>query len=61
MEKQFYTQNNIGSVKYTISYHDGKSTHTDGSLFFGILLFNNKKKFEDKIKELKNKGYKATN
>ena len=61
MKKQFYTQNNIGTAKYTISYHDGESTYKDGSPFFGILLFSSKKKFESKIKELKNQGYKATN
>ena len=61
MQKQFYPQNTIGTAKYTISFHDGESTHKDGSPFFGILCFKNKQKFNAKIKELKNQGYKATN
>jgi hypothetical protein len=56
--KQYYTQDNIGSAKYTISYHDGVSMNKDGSPFFGIHLFNNKVKFNKKTKALEKEGYK---
>ena len=56
--KNFYTQNNIGRAKYTISYHNGVSTHSDGSPFYGIMIFSNKKKFNQRIKELLKDGYK---
>lgn len=61
MKKQFYTQNNIGKAKYTISYYDGEATHNDGSPFFGIIIFSNKVKFNSAIKELKSEGYTQTN
>jgi hypothetical protein len=57
MTKQFRTQLNIGRVKYTISDHDGISTHKDGSPFFGIYCFSNKKKFQAKIKKLLSENY----
>jgi hypothetical protein len=56
-KKTFYQQDNIGTAKYTISYHDGVDTHKDGSPFFGIKTFSNKEKLESFIKELKKKGY----
>jgi hypothetical protein len=59
--KTFYTQNNIGKAKYTISYHDGISKHNDGSNFFGIAIFSNKKKFEERKNQMLNDGYTQTN
>jgi len=53
----FYTQDNIGSVKYTVSFHDGESTHADGSPFFDIRLFKNKRKRAKFVKSLRDKGY----
>ncbi len=57
-KKEFYTRGNVGSSKYTINVKDGKKTHPDGSEFFGIEIFKNKKKYEARIKELINQGYK---
>jgi hypothetical protein len=59
--KRFNTMNNIGRVKYVVNYHNGIDKHNDGSDFFGICTFKNKKKFEAKIKELKNDEYIQTN
>jgi len=59
--KTFYTQNNIGCAKYTISSHNGIDTHKDGSPFFGIHTFSNKKKFEAKQRELIASGYRYSN
>lgn len=59
--KRFNTMYNIGKVKYVINYHNGIDKHNDGSDFFGIYTFHNKRKFEAKIKALKNDGYIQTN
>lgn len=53
----FYTQDNIGSTKYVVNYHDGKKTHNDGSPFFDMATFKNKKKRDAFCHELKQKGY----
>ena len=57
MKKTFYVQNGIGKAKYCLSYHDGVSTHKDGSPFFALAIFKNKKKLNEKIKELRLNGY----
>lgn len=56
-KKMYRSQDNIGSSKYSVSFHNGKSTHNDGSPFFDIRLFKNKKKRDAFIAELKSKGY----
>jgi hypothetical protein len=61
MQKTYYQQDNIGRVKYTISYHNGKDTHKDGSPFFGIKLFSNKQKVKEFEKQLLLKGYQYKN
>lgn len=55
--KRFYVQYNVGTVKYLVNYHDGIKKHSDGSDFFDISLFNNKKKLAKFIRNLKNNGY----
>jgi hypothetical protein len=55
--KTYYTTDNVGKAKYTVSYHDGKQFHTDKSPFYGIKTFKNKKKKETFIKELIGDGY----
>lgn len=57
MPKVYYTQANLWRVKYTISYHDGHSKHPDGSPFYGIMLFKNKKLFNQAINRLVSEGY----
>ena len=54
--KTFYTQDNIGKAKYTVSFTDG-SKHKDGSDFFAIAIFKNKKKYKAFIDNLKKQGY----
>lgn len=54
----YYIQYNIGRAKYTISSWNGKDTHKDGSPFYGIDIFKNKKKFQAKERELIKQGYK---
>ena len=55
--KTYNLQYGIGSTKYVINFHDGVKTYPDGSLFFDIALFKNKKKFQTHINELENDGY----
>ena len=55
--KTFYQQHGIGKCKYTVSHHDGIQTHKDGSPFFGIAIFKNKKKLAAYMKSLKADGY----
>ena len=48
---------NVGKAKYVINFHNGVDTHKDGSPFFGIQTFSNKKKFEKAEKALLADGY----
>ena len=56
-QKVYYHTSNIGKAKYVINYHDGVSTHKDGSPFFDIHISSNKKKRDDFEKELLKQGY----
>jgi len=58
MKKYYYRTDNIGKAKYTVSSHDGIQTHKDGSPFYGIAIFKNKKKLAEHIKQLEADGYK---
>ena len=55
--KTFYQRDNVGKAKYTINFHDGVSTHKDGSDFFGIAIFKNKLKLKAFVKGLLSTGY----
>jgi hypothetical protein len=54
---KYVIQYNIGKAKYCISFHDGIQKHKDGSDFYGIKIFSNKKKFEREIKTMEKQGY----
>jgi hypothetical protein len=58
--KTFYEMERVGSTRYTVSHHDGVQTHPDGSPFFGIALFSNKRKKERFVRDLRQKGYSET-
>jgi hypothetical protein len=60
MQKVFNTMHNVGKAKYVIKYHDGEKTHKDGSPFFDISIFKNKRLFEKEQKDLIKQGYKQT-
>lgn len=55
--KLFNIMYNVGRAKYVINTHDGVQTYPDGSTFFGIEIFKNKKVFEKRQKELTKEGY----
>ena len=57
VERVYNTMTNVGSSKYVVNYHDGESTHRDGSPFYGIATFSSKKKMEKFITGLIKKGY----
>lgn len=49
---KIYVSQNIGKCKYVVNYHDGIKTHKDGSPFYDIKIFKNKKKMNDFITKL---------
>lgn len=55
--KIFNTNYNIGKAKYVINTHDGVKKHNDGSMFFDIHIFKNKKDFLRCQKELEADGF----
>lgn len=55
--KKFIRQDNIGTARYTVSYHDGIDKHDDGSEFWGIRLFGNKVELKKYIDSLLKQGY----
>jgi hypothetical protein len=57
-KKTFYQQDGIGKAKYTVSSHDGKTTHKDGSAFFDIKIFKNIKSLDAYKMQLSKAGYK---
>lgn len=58
MNKVYYVMQNVGTVKYLLNFHDGVKTHKDGSPFFDIATFKNKKLLNNRVKELHKEGYK---
>ena len=56
-KKRFRQRHGIGRAKYTVSSHDGKSKHKDGSDFFDINIFKNKKDLNNYMNDLRRKGY----
>ena len=55
--KQYYLMYNVGRAKYVLKTQDGVKTHQDGSRFWDIDIFKNKRKLNKVISELKKQGY----
>lgn len=55
--KTFYTQYKIGKAKYVLNFHDGIKKHADGSNFFDIAIFKNKKDLAVATNGLLNNGF----
>lgn len=55
--KKYYIQNSIGKSKYVVSYCSGETKHQDGSLFWDIRIFKNKKNLNLFEKSLLSEGY----
>lgn len=58
--KTFNLMWNIGRCKYVVNFHDGIKKHKDGSNFFDIEIFKNKKKLKAFTDDLLKQGYKET-
>lgn len=43
--------------RYWLNVHDGAATHADGSPFFALTIFSNRKKLDARIRELIRNGY----
>lgn len=56
--KKFNVMYGVGTTKYLVNFHDGIKTHNDGSEFFDVKIFRNRKKFNSFIAELIADGYK---
>jgi hypothetical protein len=54
---KYYIQYNIGTAKYVVNHYNGADKNKDGSEFWQIAIFKNKKRMNGFIKELKNYGY----
>jgi antirestriction protein len=57
-EKKYYMQFNVGKAKYVINYYDGIKKHKDGSEFYDIATFNNKRDLDEFQRKLMKDGYK---
>lgn len=54
---RYYEQSNVGTAKYVVNHHDGVKKHADGSPFYDIAIFHNKKKKAAFIRTLRASGY----
>ncbi len=57
MGKKFHVMYGIGKCKYVVNHHDGEKTHPDGSAFYDVSIFKNKKKLAAFISGLRRDGY----
>lgn len=55
--KIYYEQYGVGMTKYSVLFHDGAQTHADGSAFYGIRIFTNKRLKNRFVRELVKAGY----
>jgi len=55
--KKFRVQTQIGKAKYVVTFHDGIKKHPDGSEFYDITTFKNKKKLNLFVISLLDSGY----
>jgi len=55
--KTYQLNNNIGKARYVVSFNDGEKTHKDGSPFFDIKIFSNKKELKKFVSTLTENGY----
>ena len=55
--KHYYTQYNVGRVRYAVSFHGGEKKHSDGSPFYDLRTFSNRRDHSRFIASLKKQGY----
>ncbi len=57
MGKKYNVQYGVGKSKYVVNFQEGVKKHKDGSNFYDIQTFRNKKKMELFTKKLSKEGY----
>lgn len=55
--KTFTIVHNVGRAKYVANFHDGVKAHDDGSPFFDVRIFTNKKALARFTREMLQIGY----
>ena len=55
--KTYYVMSNIGRSRYVVNYHDGEKVHKDGSRFFDVSTYSNKRDCDRFVAWLKKEGY----
>ena len=55
--KLYNQQFNIGKARYIVNFHDGIKKHEDGSNFYDMKIFRNKKDLIQFINKLESNGY----
>lgn len=55
--KTLSIQQNIGSVRHAVSFHDGEKKHQDGSPFFDLRTFGRKRDCDKFVEHLKAQGF----
>lgn len=58
MEKQYYVLDKVGRARHVVNFQDGQKTHKDGSPFWDITIFKNKKAANRFVAGLQRDGYK---
>ena len=57
--KNYYVQFGIGKCRYVVNFHDGVKTHADGSEFYDVRIFGNKRDLSAFVAELRLAGLNA--
>ena len=56
-KKKFNVTSNAGKAKYIVNYHDGEKIYSDGSDFYDMKIFNNRKRLAKFVDDLRQNGY----
>lgn len=54
---RYNEMSNVGTARYVVNFHDGEKTHPDGSAFFDLRVFQNKRAKDAFIASLIARGY----
>lgn len=55
--KRYNISFNLGKVKYVVNYHDGAKLNPDGSPFYDLATFTNKRGMDAFVRDLNRQGY----
>ena len=58
--KKYNIMFSVGRAKYVVNYHDGIKVHGDGSPFYDMSIFKNKKDLNAFVSQLDGEGYKKS-